>query len=318
MESRKLISFGSSSYVISLPKCWVDQNKLGKGDSLYIEEKPNELLLTIGGTEKEKEIREKQVDASNKSMRRIGSEIAAAYLGTYDILEIRNIDEKDAEKIKQIIQDFAGLEILEQTSTKIVARDLINVNEVSIKTLIRRIDIILRSMIDDVLDCFKDCSKVSSFQLSQRDMDVNRLAYLTTRMAISALKDPKLAKKFNTDPVEIAAGMDLAKLLENIGDQLKRIARHIEYAKEDEKQFNFLWEIFRVMKEKYTILMKAYYSADVNTAFEIEMFCAELVKKCDDLFNNGINKHTFNIITKLKNFVSFVRYAARTITLSKF
>jgi len=315
MESRKLISFGSSSYVVSLPKNWIHTNKLVKGDSIYIEEKPNELLLTTDSSEKEKEIKEKQIEASNKPLRRIESEIAAAYLTTYDVIEIRNINEGDMPKIKEILQYFAGLEILEQTSTKIVARDLINVNEVSIKTLIRRIDIILRSILDDAVACLNDMKKVKSAQFDERDNELNRLTYLVTRIAIAALRDPKLAKKFNTNPVEIMTEQDLATRLERIGDHLKRLARHIEKVKE-EKQFGEICEILRIVREKYMVMMKSYYSRDVQAAFEIETTAKAVFERCDALFSNGINKNIFHAITHLKNMFTSIRYAARTIIIN--
>ena len=319
MESRKLISFGSSSYVVSLPKNWVDSNKLGKGDSIYIEEKPNELLITIDSAEKEKEIREKQIDASGKSVKRIESEIVAAYLNTYDILEIRGIKDSDIPKIKEIIQNLAGLEILEQTANKIVARDLINVNEVSIKTLIRRVDIIVRSMIDDALSCLGcwECSDNNCVaQLDSRDSDVNRLTRLISRMAVAALKDPKLAKKFNTNPIEVMTESDLANRLERIGDHIKRLVRHVKSAQQDAKQFKEICRIFEVLKDKYLMIMKAYYAKDVQAAFEVETTAKELFRECDNLFENGPNKHTLSIITHLKNFMFSIKYAARAIILN--
>ncbi|MDO8656313.1 MAG: AbrB/MazE/SpoVT family DNA-binding domain-containing protein, partial [Nanoarchaeota archaeon] len=51
MEYRKLISFGKSSFVVSLPKSWVIQNKLKKGDLIYMEE--NEGTLILGAKEHE-------------------------------------------------------------------------------------------------------------------------------------------------------------------------------------------------------------------------------------------------------------------------
>ena len=266
----------------------------------------------------EKEIREKQIDSTSKSIERLKSEIAAAYLGTYDVIEIRNLQESQTAKIKDILQNFAGLEILEQTASKIVARDLINVNEVSIKTLIRRIDIILRSMIEDAVECFEDCKKIKKAQFDERDKDVNRLVYLVSRIAHAGLKDPKLAKRFETNPVEIVCELEIAMRLESIGDNIKRLSRHIEHSKKDEKQFDEIAEIFKRIRDKYLILMKAYYSGDINTAFELEINSKELFEKCDALFFNGPNRHTFTLITKLKNLVISIRYAARSMTNYKF
>ncbi len=45
MEYRKLISFGKSSFVVSLPKSWVTQNKMKKGDLVYFEDSGVNLLI---------------------------------------------------------------------------------------------------------------------------------------------------------------------------------------------------------------------------------------------------------------------------------
>ena len=45
MEYRKLMAFGNSSFIVSVPKAWVEKNRLKKGDVLMVEQKPNELIL---------------------------------------------------------------------------------------------------------------------------------------------------------------------------------------------------------------------------------------------------------------------------------
>ena len=45
MEYRKLISFGKSSFVVSLPKSWIKQNKLKKGDLIHFEDEGNNLVI---------------------------------------------------------------------------------------------------------------------------------------------------------------------------------------------------------------------------------------------------------------------------------
>ncbi|MBS3134491.1 AbrB/MazE/SpoVT family DNA-binding domain-containing protein, partial [Candidatus Woesearchaeota archaeon] len=47
MEHRNLIKFGNSSFVISLPKDWIDRNKLKKGDAIFIEQNGSENLIII-------------------------------------------------------------------------------------------------------------------------------------------------------------------------------------------------------------------------------------------------------------------------------
>ena len=57
MEYRRLISFGRSSYVVSLPKEWIGQNNLKKGDLVYLQESgPNLLLSKKESDEKVEEV----------------------------------------------------------------------------------------------------------------------------------------------------------------------------------------------------------------------------------------------------------------------
>ena len=52
---RKLIGFGKNSYVVSLPKQWVEKNKLNKGDLISIDENKEGLLLKTNNVELKKE-----------------------------------------------------------------------------------------------------------------------------------------------------------------------------------------------------------------------------------------------------------------------
>ena len=44
LEIRRLVKSGAASHTISLPKNWLDKNKLNKGDILYINEKSDREL----------------------------------------------------------------------------------------------------------------------------------------------------------------------------------------------------------------------------------------------------------------------------------
>ena len=67
-----------------MPKSWVIQNKLKKGDLVYLEGKDNDLILS---PRKENEnIEEKSITilVDGKSLRRIQREIISAYIKDYN------------------------------------------------------------------------------------------------------------------------------------------------------------------------------------------------------------------------------------------
>ena len=46
MNKRKLIKFGKNSYVISLPKEWIEENKLGKGSEINLNKFDENLIIS--------------------------------------------------------------------------------------------------------------------------------------------------------------------------------------------------------------------------------------------------------------------------------
>ena len=45
MDFRRIIAFGKSSHVVSLPKSWLNENKLKKGDLVYLEQDFDKLVI---------------------------------------------------------------------------------------------------------------------------------------------------------------------------------------------------------------------------------------------------------------------------------
>src|SRR3989344_2437396 len=133
MEYRKIISFGKSSFVVSLPKTWVRQNKLHKGDLIYFDEQNNDLLLQPKKDERETLEKEIIISIDGKDIRRVQRETIAAYIQNYKTIILQGDEVKEKAKILQsFIQNLVALEILEQDSKKIVAKDFLNINDISL------------------------------------------------------------------------------------------------------------------------------------------------------------------------------------------
>lgn len=324
MESRKLISFGSSSYVVSIPKSWIKKNKLEKGAQIYLDEKQDELVLSTN-SEQKKRVKEIQIDATGKSLPRLKSEIVASYLNNYDTIEIRNAKDDDVPEIKAVLRNLAGIEIMEQTQTKIVVKDLINIKEVSIKTLIRRMDIIIRSMFDDLLVNVNKNMESLLKSFYQRDTDINRLFYLVRRMITAALEDPNVAKILDTNPIELVFDWGITVRLEKIGDQLKRITKRLYKVREEKRQHKYVDCILEDLKVTYLNIMKAYYSKDRTVAFDVEIGGADKIRKCEELLEHlethrDMEQHEIDnlviLAEKFKDMSTSIKNIARVIIMN--
>ncbi len=290
IDFRKLISFGKGSYIVSMPKGWIEKNNLKKGDLISVSDDGFELVLTANHQEKKPEIRDISIDANGKDMEMLKAEIVCSYLNNYDtITTLFDSNYRDAPKIKDIIRNLSGLEIMEQTSTRIVAKNLININEISIKTIVRRIDIITRAMIDDaILCCRGQCTYDSVYQ---RDADVDRLYFLGYRAIKNAMKNPRIANSFGAEPWQLHNDQLIISTLEKIADRQKRIVRYLCTANLDRETLTELDKVYTIISESYKEAMKAYYGQDKNASFHVETTKKTRTSMCNKLLEDYAGAH---------------------------
>ncbi len=284
MDYRKLISFSKGSFVVTMPKSWINKHNLRKGDMISIEEGSNQLVFYAGEKEVKKEERSITINTEDKNLDRIKVEIVSAYLNNYNTIEIFSKTlEDDAPIIKSILRNLSGMEIIEQTGKRIVAKDLLDENSISIQSIIRRIDVITRSMIDDTILCIQ--GKCNPKSILHRDVDVNRLYYLGFRVIKSAIENPMLMNKMKTNPWKLLSDKMVISLIEEIADRQKRVSRLIAEANFKDDALNELKEINEEIRERYNDVMKAYYNNDKTLAYAIEITSRNFIERCDKFLN---------------------------------
>ncbi len=313
MESRKLILFGKNSFVISLPKSWITSNKLKKGDSVYVEENSPELTVLPSEKINIDNPLESLIETDGKSLDTVRDEIISAYLMNADIIELvgDNIS-RNASEIKKVIRDLSGLEIMELTSRRIVAHVILNEYEVDLDNLLRRVDLIVRSMI---LDSAGTLKHDMYSDIRARDTDVNRLVWLSFRVLRKAMKNPMLSKKIGMNNVKLLNYWDIIGGLERIGDQTKRVARHIRDPHINPKLAKSIEQLYLSVNGLYLEVMKAYYKKDSALAFEIIKEAGKKNVECNSLLGKSAGVDITLAIGFIKSMNSQIRNIARTITL---
>lgn len=310
METRKIISFGNSSYVISMPKAWVRENKLKKGDLLNIEEKKDELLIYPGQNDKKEEPKHIIIEIDGKDISLIRTEVVSAYLTNYDLIEIMGPIEKNAPKIKAMLRNLSGLEIIQQDANKIVAKDLLNIQEISIVTLIRRMDNIVRSML---IDSIGSINHNKYEEIYERDYDVNRLVYLAYRVIRAAMIDSRLAKQLGKTNLDLLTDWIVVSKLEKVGDKSKRITRYLKNSNIKPEEKEQLDRIYSEIKDTYFDVMTAYYKKDITSALGIENTHIERINKCNEFVKEFQNADTHMVVEQLKSMATSIRYLARAV-----
>ncbi len=307
MDRRRIIAFGKDSYALCLPKKWVKANDLGKGDYLYVDNSPNELLLKPTSESVEKKKLTILINVKDKAADRIRTEIVSAYLCCADIIEIRGDNvSKRSRIIKDTVNNLAGVEVNETSANKMVVK-----NQVFVPMLIRRIDIIIRSMLDESLK-----SKITQDifdELFERDKDINRLVFLVYRMLRFISRDHGLAASMNIDPNDVQKLSLIVLRMEKIGDCIKRIARIFKSISIEDKARKEINSIYEDIVKLYKEVMKSYYDNDIDTLFKAESGSKMLISELNKFLKKHHTVDIANATEYMKGILSHIKHMARTM-----
>lgn len=317
MDIRKLISFGKTSYVISLPKDWVKRNNLQKGDMISLQEHDGgDITVSSNNKKPASESTEVIINVDKKDANRLQREITSAYINNYNPIVLVGTELKSkAAEIKNTTKNLIALEIMQQTSDKIIARDFLNMEKVSIPSLVRKMDIIVRDMIVDCKKCFEEDLYESIYG---RDDDINRLNFLIFRAIKSALQNPDILRAYKTTTYELVTQWFVNLHLEKIGDHIKRIARNMKIMKNKitPKNAALLLETLTFAEKRYLDTIKAYYNNDTSLAYGLASTKKEALDSCAYIATKHKQYDVWvDTIDKIKQMVADTHDIVRTVYL---
>ena len=135
-ETRKIQMTGGSTYIISLPKKWVEMNRVGKGDEVFVKEE-DDGSLSIASKLEEKEQKDEALIrvASNDKQDAVMRKAISAYLVGYNILHIKSQGQQPlAVGLRNYLKSFTrnylvGTEIVNDSPTDLTLQVLLNYQE---------------------------------------------------------------------------------------------------------------------------------------------------------------------------------------------
>ncbi|KON33826.1 MAG: hypothetical protein AC479_03005 [miscellaneous Crenarchaeota group-6 archaeon AD8-1] len=236
-ETRKLQFTGGSTYVISLPKSWINQNQLSKGSIIQLREEETGFLSIIPdiatyNTQKTEEtiIKVSAQESANTIIRKTVS----AYLVGYNLLHIRakgpnQLSAKQRRKIKTFSrQMLVGTEIVTDTKQELTLQVLLNYPELSVQSALRRMSIITASMQKDTITALKKLDNQQAKEVLLTDNEVDRFNLYIIRQLKTAIQNSRIIKEIGLQTARDCLGYRLVtKAVERTADHASSIAANI-------------------------------------------------------------------------------------------
>jgi phosphate uptake regulator len=234
-EFRKVQKTGGNSFVVSLPKTWVNDLGLRPKDAVAVSVQPDSSLLIVP----RKDIRpsaksEATIDAiQGLDKDALLRHFISYYLAGYDTIRI-NLGRSDVS-LRTFIREgirkkLVGVEIIEEASTGILTQCLSGFVDLPLKKALERMSIIAAGMLTDAVTVLQTGSKDFGDEVVQRDDEVDRFYHFLLRQLNIAVRDRSIIQEIGLGSARDCLGYRLvAKSVERVGDHAASIASQAEY-----------------------------------------------------------------------------------------
>ena len=238
MEIRRVQMTGGSSFIITLPKEWVKKLNIGKNDPIGLIQQPDGSLLVTPKMDKEQTKRAIEFaieEGADKNF--LFRKLIGAYISGYSSIIITSkprIQPKTRTTIRNFIQTTIGQEIVEETDTSIIIKDLLNPSEMPLNRTIKRMHIITKGMFEDAIRSLKEKDRTLAEDIISRDNEVDRLHWLIARQHRIIQNNVNFIEKMGITTNTATSAYLISRILERIGDHVVRISNEsIELTNED-------------------------------------------------------------------------------------
>ena len=222
-ETRKVQVTGGSTFTVSIPKDWANENDVEAGSRVAFHPEGDSLVLTPA-TEDERT--EGSIDIEGLQGEELRRVVMTMYVSGFDVITFQagRVSTDQRRTIREATQGLVGLEVLEETGDRVVVRDLLDSSELSVHNAVDRMRLISASMLEDALTALAAGDGDLARDVIHRDDDVDRLYMVVSRIFRSTLRNPTAAVELGI-PREISFDYhSSARQLERIADHATKIA----------------------------------------------------------------------------------------------
>lgn len=216
---------GGSTYMVTLPKGWVEDLKLEKGEVLRLVQVDAGIYLCPAREREQPEARtllkveeELQGDALARAL-------ISLYVAGFDVIEVRgNIATEQREVVRHTAQRLIGAEILQETADFFLIHTLRDPQVLSVPQLLRYIRENVEGMLKDAPEALLERDLEKARGVIQRDERVDRFFLVLSRQLYAALQDPLAEVERDISRADFFNTHTVARQLERVADHAVKIA----------------------------------------------------------------------------------------------
>jgi len=302
METRKVQVTGKSTYVVSLPKKWVNSIHLKNGDSIAMIPLPDgTMLINPKLKNSDKELSKKIVPLESGDTEQLFRKFIGAYLAGYNVIEFRT-NGSTRKEVKQEIHNLShrviGPQLIDETENSMTMRDLLDSSDFSLLKGVKRMYMITRDMHMGAINLLRTPNKEMAEDIKIRDQEVDKLYWMIAKQYNLIIKDVFFADKMAMQPLEAQGFLLVARTLERIADHSSRLAQNATHVNDKEPMTQKILAMDTEVVKLLDDAMSAFYANKFENADEVVNRSKLMVHKLEGLTHDvlGMKGEAANIV----------------------
>jgi len=231
---------GGSTYIISLPKKWVEELEINAGDNVTIIKNSNKSLTLIPNEKDAEEEKNTAVILSNQkdSGDSIKRKIIAAYLAGYKTIKIKTkgmrIPPEHSKSVRELVHTaMIGTEIVESSSEAMSVQILTRLPELSFSIALKRMYLMANNMVVEAIESLVEADVAHADEVINMDDEVDRFGLYMRRNLILAIENEKVLQDMGLRrPSECLGYRTVISRIERIADHAGLVAKRVKFMEE--------------------------------------------------------------------------------------
>ncbi len=231
-DVRKVQFTGRSTYVLSLPKKWIEEMHVKAGDRVTLVRELDNSLSVIpiftGVKESPNEITTLVLPSeSGNSLRR---KVVSIYLAGYNIIHLKlksgRMNPALRDAVRELVRrNLVGTEMIADASDNITLQVLLSLPELSVNTAIRRMYLIASSMHKEAMSALAELNYELAKEVIRSDDEVDRFSLYIIRSLVMATQNGRVLREMGLkNPSGCLSYRVAAKSIERVADHACSIA----------------------------------------------------------------------------------------------
>ena len=238
-QTRKIQLSGGSTYIISLPKNWIEELKIKVGENITIVKNSNQSLTLFPREQEDRKNTTAVIYSSQKdSGDSVKRKIIAAYLAGYKTIQIKTkgmkISSEHSRSVRELVRlSMIGTEIVESSSEAMTIQILTRLPELSFETALKRMYLMATNMVKESIESLEEADTSHADAVVDMDDEVDRFGLYMRRNLVLAVGNENILQDMGLKrPSDCLEYRTIVSKIERIGDHASLIAKRIKFIEE--------------------------------------------------------------------------------------